>query len=115
MSHAASPSEAPFAPGPERIAVLRRIHSFGTAVGLAFWLGFFILLSAGLDGLMRARRAAQAAAEGLTTADFLQLNDLPAGLGLKTLALLIVLGLMFGLSCHQFNRQALEKLSAPQP
>jgi len=115
MSHAASPSETPFVPGPERIAVLRRVHSFGTAVGMAFWLGFFILLAAGLDGRLRVRHAAQAAAEGLPLADFLSLHELSAGLGVKTLALLVVIGLMFGVSCHQYNRQALEKLSAPQP
>jgi hypothetical protein len=114
MSHAAAPAEAPFVPGPERIAVLRRIHSFGTAVGMAFWLGFFILLAAGLDGRLRARHAAQAAAEGLPLADYLNLHELTAGLGLKTLALLVVLGLMFGISCHQYNRQALEKLTPPQ-
>jgi hypothetical protein len=113
MSHAAAPAEPAFVPGPERVAVLRRVHSFGTAVGMAFWLGFFILLAAGLDGRLRVHRAAQAAAEGLPLADYLGLHELSAGLGLKTLGLLVALGLMFGLSCHQFNRQALEKLSEP--
>ena len=115
MSHAVTPSEPDFIPGPERIAVLRRVYSFGSSVGMAFWLGFFILLGALLDGRVRAAHAAQAAAEGLALTDFLALHELPAGLGLKLLAVLVMLGLVIGLSCHQFNRQALEKISDPQP
>ncbi len=114
MSHAAAPAEPLFVPGPERIAVLRRVHSFGAAVGMAFWLGFFILLAAWLDGRVRAGQTAKAAAEGLTLADYLTVQALSAGLGMKPLLMLVLVGLIVGLSCHQFNRQSLEKISEPQ-
>ena len=90
--HDTHPAPPAWTAGPERIALLRKMHSLGLYLGLALWPVVFIALA------MAANRIHSA-------------ND-PEGMGLPPtqIATILLIGLLFGLATHAANRDALKEL-----
>lgn len=93
--HASAPV-AEWKPGPERVALLRKMHTLGLGLGLIFWPVAAIFFAFIADRIARGG------------------DEFAEGIGSRGFALILLAGFLLGLAAHSANRAALAELDNPE-